>query len=298
MIVESRIKTAFWTDYLSLTKPRVVLLHIITAAAAMFIAANGQPPLVILLATLAGGGLMAGASNALNCYFDRDIDRMMDRTSRRPLAAGRVNPGQALFFTLVIALAGFLILDRLVNWQVAGLSAVAMAYYILVYTLWLKRHTYWSSIVGSGAGAFPPVIGWLAVTGHIGLVPFLLFALIVLWTPPHFWSLAIFRRLDYRKAGLSILPVGGATTWIVIFSILLIAVSGLLVPLAGFGYFYQVTAATLGLALLVLAAWLNLPRSGDNLRAAHYLYLFSIFYLVILFGAMMADRIFWGAAIV
>jgi protoheme IX farnesyltransferase len=254
MFAESKVKTGSWTDYLALTKPRVVLLHIITAAAAMVIAAAGAPPAALLVATLAGGGLVAGAANVLNCYFDIDIDRSMRRTANRPLPAGRVQPGQALVFALAVALTGLCILEWVVGWKTAVLAVTALLYYIIIYTLWLKRLTFWGSLIGSGAGAFPPLIGWIAVTGQIGVVPFILFALIVLWTPPHFWSLAMFRRQDYARAGLSMLPASTGSLWVTVFAWLLVAASALLIPAAGLGKIYSFTALILGTGLISLAA--------------------------------------------
>ncbi len=168
------------------------------------------------------------------------------------------------------------------------LAVGALAYYVLVYTLWLKRQTYWSSIIGSGAGAFPPLIGWIAVTGRIEISPFLLFAVIVFWTPPHFWSLAIFRRKDYERANLGVIPARNAARWIAIFSFLLVGVSFLLVQAAHLGILYAVSALLLGSVLLILASQLQLRESSQTAR---YLYLYSIFYLVALFSAMLVDKL-------
>ena len=166
------------------------MLHLVITAAGMFLAAKGLPTLSTLAWTLVGGGLMAGAANSLNCYFDRDLDRAMDRTRDRPLPAGRMGPEQTQRFSIILAFAGLFILNWFVSWPVAMMSVGALAYYVFLYTLWLKRHTSWSTVTGAGAGAFPPLIGWIAVTGRLELTPFLLFAMIALWSPPHFWSLA------------------------------------------------------------------------------------------------------------
>ena len=206
MKVEILVRKNSWRDYAALTKPRVVLLHLVTTAAAMFLAAGGLPRLSILTATLLGGALVAGAANVLNCYFDRDIDKMMARTLRRPLPAGRLSPDQAFTFGLIAGIAGVWVLTRFVGIGVAALAVAAMIYYVLLYTLLLKRRSSWSTVFGSGAGAFPPLIGWLAVTGRIELTPFLLFGIVALWSPPHFWSLAIFRRREYETAGLQVTP--------------------------------------------------------------------------------------------
>ena len=171
---------------------------------------------------------------------------------------------------------------------VAALSIAAFIYYVVIYTLWLKRHTVWSTVLGSGAGAFPPLIGWLAVTGRIELTPILLFAIIALWSPPHFWSLAIFRSQEYKTIGLEITPARNTPLLIVVFSILLVISSLLLVPTAKLGMLYTASAAVLGIAFLILAVRL---QSAKNPLASRYLYLYSMFYLLLLFSAMLVDRI-------
>ncbi len=288
MVVEERLQVARWKDYLALTKPRVVLLHIITATAAMFLAARGLPPLHLLLFTLTGGGMVAGAANALNCYLDRDIDGIMLRTRGRPLPSARLKPSQALIFSAMVGLTGLLILSRLVNLMTSFLALSAMVYYILVYTIWLKRRTHWSSLIGSGAGAFPPLIGWLAMASHLELTPFLLFFIVVLWTPPHFWSLAICHQLDYRQVGIRPVPARNTSLYILLASLGLVAVSLWLVPLAGLGVLYLTFALCLGLRLLMLALGLLRRETPDRARR---LFRYSILYLVVLFGAMLADRV-------
>lgn len=254
----------------------------------MFLAVHGLPPIATLLFTLVGGGLVAGASNALNCYLDRDLDGMMARTRHRPLPAHHLRPCQALAFGIVTAFFGLLILSQLVSLAAAALAGGALAYYILIYTLWLKRRTAWSTVIGSGAGAIPPFIGWAAVTHRVELTPFLLFAIISLWTMPHFWALALFRRHDYELAGLRVLSVRNAIRWIVVCSFLLVAATLLLVPAAGLGFLYLGVASFSGLVLLNLAARL---RHENIFHTAQHLYSYSIAYIVILFGAMMADRL-------
>ncbi len=288
MLIERASTAPVLKDYLSLFKPRVVLLHVITAAAAMVLAARGWPSLAVLVCTLAGGGLVAGASNALNCYLDRDIDRIMVRTRRRPLPSGRLSPSQALAFSGIMASIGLFILTVWVNWIVALIAVGALIYYVVVYTLWLKRWTFWSSIASSGVGAFPPLIGWLAVTGKIEMTPLILGLIIVFWTPPHFWSLAIFRRQDYEKAGLKVIPSRYTAWWIIGFSFLLVSISLWLIKVADLGLIYSTSAIVLGLILLVLTAQLQLKENAPSSRR---LYLYSVFYLLILFAAMMTDRI-------
>jgi protoheme IX farnesyltransferase len=246
----------------------------ITAAAAMFLAAKGAPPAATLLFTLLGGGCVAAAANTFNSYLDRDIDALMARTRHRLLPSGRVRPNHALAFGTSIGLIGVLILSGFVNWAAAMLAVVALVYYILPYTLWLKRRTYWSAIIGSGIGAIPPLIGWAAVTHRIELTPFLLSAIIILWTLPHFWTLAIFRRSDYEQAGLRILPEKGVASWIIACSSLLVATTLFLVPAADLGLFYLGTACFLGVGFLYLALRMN---HGEPLRTAWHLYGYSIF---------------------
>ena len=281
-------EASVWRDYPALAKPRVIVLHLITAAAAMFLASRGWPAISVLAATLVGGGLVAGASNALNCYFDRDIDKMMARTQNRPLPAGRLSPFQALVFTSLLAFAGLFILSWFVNWAVAVMATGALAYYILVYTLWLKRRTFWSSIIGSGVGGFPPLIGWIAVTGRIEVTPFILFIIIALWTPPHFWSLAIFRKQDFGQAGLGVIPDRNTVHWITVFSFALVFVSFWLVKSASLGLLYSISALLLGIVLLFLAVHLQIRK---DLHSARFLYWYSIFYLLVLFSSMLADRL-------
>ncbi len=281
-------KSGILRDYLALAKPRVILLHLVTAASAMFLAVGGLPPGSTLFFTLLGGGLTAGAANALNCYFDRDLDVAMPRTQRRPLAAGRLKPNQAIAFAVITGAAGLFILSWLISLAAAALALAALAYYVVIYTLWLKRRTYWSSLIGSGAGAFSPLIGWVAVTGRIGTVPLLLAGIIILWTPPHFWSLGIFRRKEYASAGLEVIPSRNAALWIFISAVLLVAVTLILGSVAGLGLLYFVAASLLGAVLLVLAVRL---WHSESLQAARRLFFYSILYLVLLFGVMIIDRL-------
>ena len=287
-MIELQIRPTVWRDYLSLTKPRTVLLHLVTAAAAMFLAAKGLPPAPILLITLMGGGLMAGAANVLNCYFDCDIDRQMERTSRRPLPANRVTSQQAFIMGAILAFAGVFMFTRFISWVAAMLALGALAYYILVYTLWLKRRTWWSSLVGSGAGAFPPLIGWIAVTGQFAVIPFFLFAIIVFWTPPHFWSLAIFRRYDYGRAGLEVAPVKNVALWMTGSAFALVAVSISLAAVANLSPLYLSVAVVLGIFMIIQSIRLQFR---DDSQTARFLFGYSIFYLVVLCGVMLVDRL-------
>jgi protoheme IX farnesyltransferase len=286
-IVSARY-AAMWplNAYVSLAKPKAIFAHFITASAAMFLAAGGMPPASLLLLTLLGGGCAAASANALNCVLDRDIDALMLRTRGRPLPSGLIKPGHALIFAAVMGLAGISILGVLVSPPAAALAATALAYYVLAYTFWLRRRTYWSAIIGSAIGAFPPIIGWVVVTSRIALAPFLLSGIVILWTVPHFWSLALFRGDDYARAGLRTLPSRGAGVWILVCSTLLAAVSLLLVPAAGMGPVYTVTACLSGAGLLLLAAGVN---RREPARAARRLYSYSIVYITALFGAIIID---------
>jgi protoheme IX farnesyltransferase len=274
--------------YVSLAKPKAIPAHFLTAAAAMFLAAGGTPPVSTLLLTLLGGGCTAAAANALNCVLDRDIDALMTRTRGRPLPSGLVKPDHALAFAGFFGLAGVSILGGFVNRAAAILALTALAYYVLAYTLLLRRRTRWSAIVGSAIGAIPPVIGWVVVTDRIGPTPFLLGAIIILWTVPHFWALAFFRRDDYARAGLRTLPEKGVGVWITACSSALVAISLILVRAASLGPVYVTTACLSGAGLLYLSARMN---HREPLRAARHLYSYSIVYLAVLFGAMIVDRI-------
>jgi protoheme IX farnesyltransferase len=274
--------------YVSLAKPKAIAAHFVTASAAMFLGAGGVPPVSIMLLTLLGGGCAAAAANTLNCVFDRDIDALMARTRNRPLPSGLIRPGQALVFATVLAFAGVSILEGLVSRAAAMLALIALAYYVAGYTLWLRRRTYWSAIVGSAIGAIPPVIGWVVVTDRLAAAPFFLSAIVILWTVPHFWALALYRRDEYEKAGLRILPEKGVGIWLVVCSSLLVAASLLLVPMAGMGLLYVGAASLLGAGLLHRAV--RVERRG-TLPEARRLYSYSIVYIALLFGAMILDRV-------
>jgi heme o synthase len=277
-----------WLDYLRLAKPKAIIPHLITAAAAMFLAVKGIPLPEILFPTLVGGGMVAGAANALNCYYDREIDKNMDRTRFRPLPSGRVRPMQALVFSLIIGAAGLIILNVMVNRVTAILALIALIYYVYAYTLLLKRHTYWSALIGSGIGGITPFIGWTAITSSLSPTPFILSSIIILWTLPHFWSLAIYRQNDYTHAGLKVMPPKGAHSWITASSLLLTMATVMLARVSSLNTIYLVTAAILGAGLLYLALTLLTQK---RLNTARYLYVFSIIYIACLFVAMIADRI-------
>jgi len=276
--------------YLSLAKARSILPHLITASAAMFIAVQRIPPVTILFFTLLGGACVAAAANTFNSLLDTDIDALMMRTRHRPLPSGSIHRNQALVFGIVIGIAGVFTLGKFVGWIPAALAVLALLYYVVPYTLWLKRKNYWSAIVGSGAGALPPLIGWWAVTSKIEAAPFLLSVIVILWTLPHFWTLAIVRQDDYERAGINNLPLTGAILWITVSSFLLVAFSMLLKLVANLGLFYIMMAIVLGIVFLILVWQLRRNRPQKYFG---YLYRYSIFYIGLLFASIIIDKLWF-----
>ncbi len=282
-------------DYVSLTKPRIIVLLLVTALASMLIAAPGVVPPWVILVTLIGGALSAGSANAVNCVLDRDIDAVMTRTRKRPLPARRVEPSFAFAFAAVLGVVAFVVLAVLVNLLSAILALGALLFYVLVYTIWLKRSTPQNIVIGGAAGAVPPLVGWAAATGRVELPAVVLFLIIFLWTPPHFWALALYRHEDYANARVPMLPVvaGEEATrrQILIYSFLLVAATLLLYPLGTLGPVYGVCALALGGVFVTLALQVKRQRTP---RAAVRLFGYSILYLALLFGAMVADRMLRG----
>ena len=282
--------------YIALTKPRIVELLLITTVPAMLLAAQGFPPLPLIAATLVGGTLSAASANVFNCIIDADIDAQMARTAARPLVTGRISVGAALLFASILGVASFIFLALTTTIMAAFISLLAIAFYVLIYTLILKRSTPQNIVIGGAAGALPPVIGWAAVTGDISLVPVLLFALVFYWTPPHFWALALRIGSDYAAAGVPMLPVtaGPAETaqQIWLYTILLVAMSLMLWAVAGMGLVY-LAVAVIGGGIFLLRAWrLRSDVLGDGLlRGATRLYRFSISYLTLIFAAIAIDSI-------
>jgi len=278
--------------YLSLTKPRIVLLLLITTVPAMILAARGVPSVALIAATLFGGTLSAGGANAVNQYVDRDIDRIMLRTRRRPLPSRRMQPERALAFGLLLGVAGFVFLWATTNLLAAVLATAAMAFYVFVYTLWLKRRSPQNIVIGGAAGAAPALVGWAAVTGRVGWPAAVLFAIVFVWTPPHFWALSLRYRSDYEAAGVPMLPVVAGedetTRQVLLYSMALVAVSLLLVPVAHMGLVYLVAAAVLGGRFLAAALTLRRRRT---LPAAIALFRYSILYLGLLFAAVAVDTV-------
>jgi len=286
---------ADWRDLLALTKPRVMSLVVFTALCGLLAAPGAVDPILGFAAVLAIA-LGAGASGALNQWYEADIDAMMKRTAKRPLPGGRMERQTALHFGVGLAAFSLLLMYMASNLLATAILAVAILFYIVVYTVWLKPRTPQNIVIGGAAGAFPPLIGWAAVTGDITALPVLLFLLIFLWTPPHFWALALFMQSDYAKAGIPMLPVvaGERTTrrQIMIYSLLMTA--GAIAPwLLGLtGAVYGVTAAVLSAAFCLLA--LDIARRttqpDDKMKPEKRLFTFSLFYLFVLFAAVVADR--------
>ncbi len=293
-----RISEAEVGDFLALMKPRVMSLVIFTALVGMAIAPGHIHP-VIGLAALICITVGAGASGALNMWYDRDIDAVMRRTITRPIPQGRVTPTEALAFGVILACFAVITLGLLVNWLASGLLAFTIFFYIAIYTAWLKRSTAQNIVIGGAAGALPPVIGWAAVTGSVAVEPLLLFLLIFFWTPPHFWALALYRTDDYARAGVPMLPVvAGADATrlhILLYTLLLVGVG--IAPWA-LGYFsgiYGFMAAVMGAGILVLAWQVYRRRDGlEATRAARRLFAFSILYLFSLFATLFAEQLLAG----
>ncbi len=288
------IAERIWTragDYIALLKPRVMSLVVFTGFAGLVVAPGSLHPLLATLAVLCIA-LSAGAAGAINMWYERDIDALMERTCKRPIPTGRIAPNKALAFGVTLNLVPVLLMGVMVNWTAAALLAFASAFYIFVYTIWLKRRTPQNIVIGGAAGALPPMIGWAAVTGSISLESIALFLIIFMWTPPHFWALALYREGDYAKAGIPMLPVvaGPAKTrrHILIYTLLLVPLSFAPVALGTAGLVYGVAAAAVGAYLLWLAAQIIRTRSD---LAARRMFGFSILYLFVLFAALIAENV-------
>ena len=278
--------------YVRLTKPRIIGLLVVTTIPAMMLAEQGMPSPWLILATVLGGSIVAGGANAMNMYFDRDIDELMLRTRDRPVPSGQVEPEKAALFGLALAAGGFLFLQWSVNLLAASLTLSAFAFYVLVYTLLLKRTTPLNIVIGGAAGAMPPVVGWAAVTGEIAVPALILFEIVTVWTPPHFWALSLNYSSDYQRAGVPMLPVvsGPQETkrQILLYSIGLVAVSMLLAVWGDADLIYLAAAAPLGVGFLYFA--FRLFRSASA-RVSADLFRYSIVYLALLFGAIALDAL-------
>jgi heme o synthase len=276
--------------YVALTKPRIIELLLVTTIPAMVVAEQGVPSVWLMLATLVGGTLGAGGANAINCYVDRDIDEVMHRTRKRPLPQHKVAPRNALLFGAALGLLSFGFMWATINLLSAALTAAALLFYVLVYTMWLKRSTPQNIVIGGAAGAIPAVVGWSAVTGTIELPALAMFAIIFYWTPPHFWALSMRYEKEYRAAGVPMMPVvygkDETAKHIVLYSFLLLAMCLALFSVAKLGWIYLAVALVVNAIFIGLALQL---RRTPQVRIAWDLFRFSIYYLAILFAAMAAD---------
>ncbi len=278
-------------DYITLTKPIIMVLLLVTTVAAMFVAAGGLPPLALIGWTMLGGALASGGASALNQYIDRELDAQMARTAKRPLPSGRMPARHALVFGLVLSVASFVVYVVFVNWAAALLALAGNIYYVVLYTMWLKRATPQNIVIGGAAGAIPPLVGWAAVTGAVNIPALFLFAIIFYWTPPHFWALALLKRNEYERGNIPMLPVVHGekeTRWqIFLYSLLVVALTLLLTPAKVTGMFYLGAAILLGGILLIHAG--VLLRGGTN-KQAWRMYKYSSYYLALLFLAMVIDQ--------
>ncbi|WP_105429432.1 heme o synthase [Neorhizobium sp. T6_25] len=294
----SRLSEASARDFFELLKPRVMSLVVFTAFAGLILAPGQINPVlgVISILCIAVG---AGASGALNMWYDADIDAVMTRTAKRPIPAGRILPQEALAFGLTLSVFSVVILGLAVNWFSAGLLAFTIFFYAVVYTMWLKRSTPQNIVIGGASGAFPPMIGWACVTGGVSLDSILLFLIIFLWTPAHFWALALFKMRDYGSVGVPMMPnvAGEASTknQIIVYAVLtaLIAVTPTLTGLAGLGY--GIFAALLGAIFVICSiAVRRMPDGDEKMMPAKKMFAYSIFYLFAIFSALLADRLLAG----
>ncbi len=283
-------------SYLALTKPRIIELLLVTTLPTMVVAERGMPSVGLMVATLVGGALAAGGANAINMYIDRDIDKLMKRTATRPLVTGALRPRNALIFAITLEVLAFVELWVLVNLLSAVLAVSATLFYVFVYSLWLKRTSRHNIVIGGAAGAVPVLVGWAAVQNTITLAPIVLFAIIFVWTPPHFWALAIKYKDDYSAADVPMLPsvASPASTarQIILYTIALWIASLVFAPVAGMGALYLGAAVVLGAVFLLQAVKL---QRGGSARDAMRLFSYSITYLTLLFGAMVADQLLRGA---
>jgi heme o synthase len=276
------------SDYVDMTKPRVQSLLLFTTVTTMYVA--GTPSLGRVALTCLGGALSAGGAGAINHYLDRDIDAQMKRTANRPVPSGRVAPGAALAWGIFLGSASFVLMALTINVLAASLALTGLLGYVVVYTIWLKRSTPQNIVIGGAAGAMPPLVAWAATTGHLAGAALYLFAIVFYWTPPHFWALSLLMKDEYARAGVPMLPVvrGEAETrWqILLYTLLLVAVTLLPVAFGVFDGLYLIAALLLGSAFTAMA--IQLRRSAER-RDALRLYLFSLAYLALLFAAMVAD---------
>ncbi|MDA0653714.1 MAG: heme o synthase [Proteobacteria bacterium] len=277
-------------DYIALLKPRVMSLVVFTALAGLYLAPGSIHPVIALVAVLCIA-VGAGASGAINMWYDRDIDAVMSRTCNRPVPTGRLDPGQALGFGVVLAVGSVLLMGLVVNVAAAALLAFTIGFYVFIYTMWLKRRTPQNIVIGGAAGAFPPMVGWAAVTGDMSIGSIVLFAIIFIWTPPHFWALSLYRRGDYEKAGVPMLPVvaGVAETkrQILLYTLVLAPLGAVPAMIGMASWYFGAIAASLGIVFIGMAVGI-LRDTGEVY--ARRTFTFSLLYLALLFAALMVDR--------
>ena len=278
------------SGFVALTKPRIIELLLVTTVPTMFVARQGVPSVWLLVATVLGGTLAAGGANAVNMVVDRDIDSLMERTRERPLVTGVMTPRAALVFAVTLEVAAFAWLLATVNLLSAVLAVSATFFYVFVYTLWLKRTSTQNIVIGGAAGAVPVLVGWSAVTNSLAWAPVVLFLVMFFWTPPHFWALAIKYRDDYAAAGVPMLPAVASleetASRIILYTVILVALSVVFAPVAGMGLLYLVSALVLG---AVFGAFALAVRRDPGERTAMRLFTYSITYITLLFGAITLD---------
>jgi protoheme IX farnesyltransferase len=283
-------RTSLVRDLVMLTKPRIISLLLVTTVAPMFVA--GNPGWLLVVIVLVGGYLMAGGANAVNMYVDRDIDTQMSRTRLRPIPSGRMGARAVLAFGVALATAATFLLARFTNVLTASLALAGFYFYVFVYTRWLKRTTPQNIVIGGAAGAFPPLVGWAAMTGTIDLTAVYLFLIVFYWTPPHFWALALLKQRDYGRAGVPMAPLvwGERETMrqMLWYNVILIALTLLPVTFGAFGIIYFVSALVLG--GILLGGVIRVARADDWTAPAWWVYKYSLLYLALLFLAMVIDR--------
>lgn len=277
-------------DYVALAKPRIIVLLLVTALGGMFLAARAVPDVQLILLVLGAGALAAGGANALNQYLERDIDERMTRTRSRPVVSGRIQPRQALAYGIALNVIAFVLFVTLVNPISAVLTLGATLFYVLVYTKGLKRSTPQNIVIGGAAGAIPPMVGWTAVSGYLGLPGLYLFAIVFFWTPPHFWALSLLIKDDYARAGVPMLPVVAGVhetkKAILSYTVLILALTTMFAVTGAVGWIYVASSLTLGVGFIYYA-WRLMQR--PEIEGAKTLYIYSLLYLALLFVAIMVD---------
>jgi protoheme IX farnesyltransferase len=291
VVAEQSAARSLLKDLVALTKPRIISLLLVTTIAPMFVA--GRPTWPLVLAVFIGGYLMAGGANTVNMYLDRDIDDRMARTKLRPIPAGRMLSKHVLYFGVMLAVAAVMLLGLVANALTAFLALAGFYFYVFIYTKWLKRSTPQNIVIGGAAGAFPPLVGWAAVTGRIDLTAIYLFLIIFYWTPPHFWALALLKQTDYGRAGVPMAPLvwgeGETKRQMLWYTLILLPLTILPVTFGSLGMVYFVSA--IGLGVVFLWGVIRVMREKAWIPAAWWLYKFSLLYLALLFAAMVVDRL-------